>query len=322
VSAMPPEERQTHASHMGRLRTLEQLGLAKERQTGVWQIAPDMESTLRSLGNRGDIIKTMHSALREAGIDRPGGSYSVFDKAKPNNRIVGRVAGIGLTDEINDRHYLVIDALDGKVHFADVGHVNPEFVPEKGMIVAIVNGAGKNTDKLSTRLRILSYFNLEKLISAEGATWLDKELLSRAPERIAQDGFGAETRIAIVRRRQWFIAQDFGACDAASIFRPQPRMLDHLRQRDLKQTSEVISKELGLVPTHVAEDERIVGTFSRSINIASGKYVVIQKAKEFTLVPWRPELEQSRGKLVSGTAGSKGINWDWNRARGRDFGFD
>ncbi|MEQ1524152.1 MAG: DUF3363 domain-containing protein, partial [Aestuariivirga sp.] len=166
VSAMPPEERQTHASHMGRLRKLEELGLAKERQTGVWQIAPDMEATLRSLGNRGDIIKTMHRALREAGIDRSGGSYSVFDTAKPSNRVVGRVAGIGLIDEINDRHFVVIDGVDGKVHYVDVGHLNPEFVPEKGMIVAVDNLATQVEDQRRTRLRILTYLNLEKLIEA------------------------------------------------------------------------------------------------------------------------------------------------------------
>ena len=116
---------------MGRLRKLEELGLAQERQTGVWEITSDMEAKLKSLGNRGDIIKRMHRALRESKIDRPGGNYSVFDTAKPNNRIMGRLAGIGLTDEINDRHYLVIDATDGKVHYADVGHLRPELVPEK-----------------------------------------------------------------------------------------------------------------------------------------------------------------------------------------------
>lgn len=321
VSAMPPEERQTHASHMGRLRKLEELGLAKERQTGVWQITPDLESTLRSLGNRGDIIKTMHRALREAGIDRPGGSYSVFDTAKSNNRIVGRVAGIGLTDEINDRHYLVVDALDGKVHYVDVGHVHPEFVPEKGMIVAIVNRAGDDTDKLRTQLRILSYLNLEKLISSEGATWLDKELLSRAPERIAQAGFGAETGIAIVRRRQWLIARGLGTTDVASIFRPQPRLLDHLRQRDLQQAAQTVSKELGLVHLHLVEGERVVGTFNRLVDLASGKYAVIQNSKEFTLVPWRPELEAFRGKPLSGTASSHGITWDWNMKQQQGLGF-
>ncbi|MBZ0261412.1 MAG: DUF3363 domain-containing protein [Hyphomicrobiales bacterium] len=320
VSAMPPEERQTHASHMGRLRKLRELGLAKERQTGVWEIAPGTETNLRSLGNRGDIIKTMHRALREAGIDRPGGSYSVFDTAKPNNRIVGRVAGIGLIDEINDRHYIVVDGIDGKIRYADVGHLRPEFVPDKGMIVAIENRSRDESDKLRTRLRILSYLSLEKLSNAEGATWLDKELLSRTPEKLAQTGFGADTVNALVRRRQWLLAQGLGAVDSANTFLPQPRMLDQLRQRDLRQAGQILSKELGLTMAQFVEGERIDGTFSRSIDLPSGKYAVIQKSMDFTLVPWRPELESFRGMRLSGTTSGQGISWDWSRRRQIDSG--
>jgi type IV secretory pathway VirD2 relaxase len=320
VSAMPPEDRATHASHMGRLKKLQNLGLAQERQTGVWQIASEMEAKLRSLGQRGDIIKTMHRSLREAGIDRPGGSFAMFDIAKPNNRIVGRVAGLGLTDEINDRHYIIVDGVDGKVHYADVGHVRPEFVPDKGMIVAIENGASDIGDKQRARLRILSHQNLEKLAGAESATWLDKELIGKSPERLVQAGFGSEVGTAIARRRQWLVSQGLGTMNSSDGFQPQPKMLEQLRQRDLRQAGQVLAKELGLSNTQVMEGERIDGTFSRSINLASGKYAVIQKSKEFTLVPWRPEMELFRGKTLNGTAGSQGINWDWNAGRSRGLG--
>jgi type IV secretory pathway VirD2 relaxase len=320
VSAMPPEDRTTHASHMGRLKKLQNLGLAQERQTGVWQIATDMEAKLRSLGQRGDIIKTMHRSLREAGIDRPGGSFAMFDPAKPNNRIVGRVAGLGLTDEINDRHYVIVDGVDGKVHYADVGHVRPEFVPDKGMIVAIENSARDGGDKQRTRLRILSYLNLEKLAGAEGATWLDKELIGKSPERLIQTGFGSDVGASIVRRRQWLTSQGLGTMNPSEGFQPRPKMLEQLRQRDLRQAGQILAKELGLPNAQVMEGERIDGTFTRSVNLASGKYALIQKSKEFTLVPWRPEMEQFRGKTLNGTAGSQGINWDWNAGRSRGLG--
>ena len=320
ISAMPPVDRATHASHMGRLKKLKNLGLALERQTGVWQISPDVEVKLKSLGQRGDIIKTMHRVMRETGIDRPGGSFAMFDATKANNRIVGRVAGLGLTDEINDRHYIVIDGVDGKVHYADVGHVRPEFVPDKGMIVAIENSTSEGSDKQRTRLRILSYLNLEKLVDADGATWLDKELLGKSREQLAEQGFGSEVVAAVARRQQWLVTQGLGTINSANTFQPQPRMLEQLRQRDLQQASQILSKELGLNNAQLAEGERIDGNFSRSIKLASGKYAVIQKSKEFTLVPWRPELEQFRGKVLSGTATSQGINWNWNMKRGQGLG--
>jgi type IV secretory pathway VirD2 relaxase len=320
ISAMPPEDRATHASHMGRLKKLQNLGLALERQTGVWQISPDIEVKLRSLGQRGDIVKTMHRAMREAGMDRPAGSFAMFDTAKTGNRIVGRVAGLGLTDEINDRHYIVVDATDGKVHYADVGHLRPEFVPDKGMIVAIENNAIEGGEKQRFRIRVLSYLNLEKLVDVQGATWLDKELIGKSQERLAQTGFGNEASAAIAQRRQWLVRQGLGTSDSANTFQPQPRMLEQLRRRDLRQASQILSSELGLANTQLGEGDRIDGTFSRSVNLASGKYAVIQKSKEFTLVPWRPELEQFRGKLLSGTTSSQGINWDWNAKRGQGLG--
>jgi hypothetical protein len=296
------------------------LGLAQERQTGVWQIASEMEAKLRSLGQRGDIIKTMHRSLRDAGIVRPGGSFAMFDTTKPNSRIVGRVAGLGLTDEINDRHYIIVDGVDGKVHYADVGHLRPEFVPDKGMIVAIENNASDGGDKQRTRLRILSYLNLEKLAGAEGATWLDKELIGNSPERLIQTGFGSEVGSAIARRRQWLVSQGLGTMNSTNAFQPQAKILEQLRQRDLQQAGQVLAKELGLSNAQVMEGERIDGTFSRAVNLASGKYAVIQKSKEFTLVPWRLEMEQFRGKALSGTSSGQGINWDWNAGRNRGLG--
>ena len=181
INAVPPSDRQTHAAHMGRLRKLEDLGLVRERQTGVWEIKTDVEAKLRSLGLRGDIIKTMHRDLKQAKIDRASGNFAVFDTERPNNHIVGRVAGVGLTDEINDKHYVVVDGIDGKVYHADIGYVPPELVPERGMIVSVENTQAGEAERQRTNLRILSYINLGRLVEAEGATWLDKELLSPRP---------------------------------------------------------------------------------------------------------------------------------------------
>jgi hypothetical protein len=145
-------------------------------------------------------------------------------------------------------------------------------------------------------------------------------LLGKSQERLAQQGFGNEVAAVITRRRQWLVTQGLGTINSANTFQPQPRMLEQLRQRDLQQVSQVLSKELGLAHAQLAEGERIEGTFNRSLNLPSGKYAVIQKSKEFTLVPWRPELEQFRGKPLSGTASSQGINWDWNVKRGQGLG--
>jgi type IV secretory pathway VirD2 relaxase len=134
VSAMPTADTMTHAAQMRRLRKLQSYGLAQEKQTGVWELSPNTETRLKALGQRQDIINTMHRAMRESGIDRPAGSYSIFHGEKP---VVGKVAAVGLADELSDRRYVVIDGTDGRVHYADLGNVKPDLLPERGMIAAL-----------------------------------------------------------------------------------------------------------------------------------------------------------------------------------------
>src|SRR3546814_17483382 len=60
-----------HASLIGRLRTLSRLGLAVEGKNGRWTLDRELESRLRRMGERGDIIRTLNSAVSREGIQRP-----------------------------------------------------------------------------------------------------------------------------------------------------------------------------------------------------------------------------------------------------------
>ncbi|WP_369818207.1 DUF3363 domain-containing protein [Novosphingobium sp. ST904] len=48
----------------------------------------------------------------------------------------------------------------------------------------------------------------------------------------------------------------------------------------------------------------------------SGKHALIERSRDFTLVPWRPSLEKQVGKTVSGLMRTDGINWTIGRGRG------
>ncbi len=101
---------------IGRLQRLQRLGLADEVPSGTWAIHADAEKTLRALGERGDMIRTMQRAMsgqpRELAVFEPGQNADGSGRT-----IIGRVAGKGLADELHDRGYLVIDGVDGKVHY-------------------------------------------------------------------------------------------------------------------------------------------------------------------------------------------------------------
>src|SRR5690606_748184 len=48
---------------IGRLQRLQRMGLADETQPGTWAVQADAEKTLRALGERGDIIRTLQRAM-------------------------------------------------------------------------------------------------------------------------------------------------------------------------------------------------------------------------------------------------------------------
>ena len=107
-----PRLQQQRQMLTGRLQHLQRMGLATEQRPGVWAIHTEAEPTLRAMGERGDIVRTMQRAMggkqRELALFQPGeGGYTV----------VGRVAGKGLADELNDKGYLIVDGVDGKAHY-------------------------------------------------------------------------------------------------------------------------------------------------------------------------------------------------------------
>ena len=109
--AAPRLQRQRQAL-IGRLQRLQRMGLATEQQPGVWAIHAEAEPTLRTMGERGDIIRTIQRAM--SGKQR---DLSVFQPDEDGRAIVGRVIGKGLADELYDQGYLVIDGIDGRAHY-------------------------------------------------------------------------------------------------------------------------------------------------------------------------------------------------------------
>lgn len=307
VSALPPSDPETHSAYMGRLRKLEKLGLATERRTGVWDVSEEAELKLKQLGSRDDIIKTMHRVLREAGIDRPAGGFAVFGAASARLRIVGRVVGLGLSDELRDKHFLVVDGIDGRVHYADAGHIPPELVPEKGMIVSIEGMDSDSEQENRARVRILSYLPLEKLIDANGATWLDKQIVSMRREAARSENFGVEVEAALTRRRQWLISQGLAMSTERGVFQAVPSLLSKLRDQEVNQTGILLAKKLGLVFHEFAEGERVSGTYRESVDLASGRFAVIEKAREFSLIPWQTIDREIMVKKREAVGGSREV---------------
>jgi type IV secretory pathway VirD2 relaxase len=164
------------------------------------------------------------------------------------------------------------------------------------------------------RIETLSSLPIEQQVTAEGATWLDRELVRAEDTEIRDAGFGHETREAMARRRQWLIAQGFARDEDGRTAYPTG-MVAELQRRELAKAGAQIATDRRLPYIEAEKGDRITGIYKRRIDLASGRFAVIENSREFTLVPWRSVLKQSIGKEVSGVVRGDTISWTLGRQR-------
>ncbi|WP_422067285.1 relaxase/mobilization nuclease RlxS [Sphingobium yanoikuyae] len=374
----------------GRLRKLKAMDLADDVGGGRYRLAERLEETLRRMGERGDIIRLMQRELTARRLDRAGVEQVVSpDLREP---IVGRVIQRGFSDEHRDRHYLMVDGVDGRVHYVDIGRgdATPS-VPEGSTVrvapsrmeatqadrtvdaVARAHGgrysidlhlrhdpnaseafatshvrrleamrrAGAGPERLAdgswmipadhlaraeayaqrqqrdrpVMLSVLSQSPVAELAGKDAPTWLDREIAEGGHAAVRDVGYGREVRTALVARRRWLIEQQL-ADGERSAFRYRDGALDTLRRRELQGVGDRLGEELGKRFAQARNGERIEGRITRRIDVESGSFAVVERSRDFTLVPWRDVLERNIGKAASGIVRTDGISWQFERGRG------
>lgn len=126
----------------GRLQHLVTMELAKPIGRDTWSLYPDFDTTLRAMGERGDIIRTMQRAL--TGRDR---EFAIFDASRQASQVIGRIAASGLADELHDRGYLIVDGLDGRAHYVALAAGSDIADYPRGGIVEVRPTSARDIDK-------------------------------------------------------------------------------------------------------------------------------------------------------------------------------
>ena len=377
----------------GRLQKLASMGLADNVGGGRWQLAEDLEGTLRALGERGDIIRTMQRELTARNLQRPWIGRSLFGAGEIDPEpIIGRVIARGLADEHRDRHYLLVDGIDGHAHYVDIGRGDVVAPISEGAIVrvsarslevrdadrivaevAAANGGQYSADlhlrhdpsatqafaethvrRLEAMRRAgagverepdgtwtipedhvdrvaayearrhrdrpvevetLSTRPLDELREADAATWIDRELASQSPLPIRDAGFGRDVRAAMAGRQQWLVEQRLADINGDRV-RLRANAIMMLQRRELLRVGDELAGELGKPFVEMRAGNAIEGRLLRHVDLASGRFAVVEKSREFTLVPWRPVLDRQIGRPVSAVMRSDGVSWSFGRGRG------
>lgn len=307
-----PDEYQ--ALKIGRLRKLETLGLAEQVGPGQWSISHDAEATLRQLGERGDIIKRMHRALTEKGIDRGAAGY-VLAAESVDTPVIGRLVERGLDDELKGTAYAVVDGVDGRTHHIKLPDLNAAGDSAPGSIVELRsfdNARGQRRVAIAVR----SDLDLQAQISASGATWLDRQAVARERIDVSSGGFGAEVREAMDRRAERLLQEGLAERQGRRIVFNR-NLIDTLRRRELDALGGKLAAETGLPFNRAAGGDYVSGIYRQRLALASGRFAMIDDGLGFQLVPWSPSLEKNLGRHVSGVArGDGGVDWSFGRTRG------
>ena len=106
--------RERRTQEMARLKFLTRMGLAHKIDSASWQLAPNLERTLRERQLAIDIIKS-RARHRDQIFDKR--APLAVTRLAPGQELTGRVVGTGLENEERDRRYLMLEGTDGKLHY-------------------------------------------------------------------------------------------------------------------------------------------------------------------------------------------------------------
>ena len=370
---------------VGRLQQLQRMGLATETQPGTWAVHAEAEPTLRAMGERGDIIRTMQRAMGGQRRD-----LAVFQSGEDGHSVIGRVAGKGLADELYDRGYLVVDGIDGKAHYvalppkteleqypmgavvevkgsADVRTADKTIaaLATDGLYrtdhhLAIAQGQAKEgrdpQEVVATHVRRLealrrasivervaeglwkvpgdlpeqgrqydaqrlsglaverkSHLSIERQARVIGATWLDQQLIGGG-KGLGDLGFGSEVKDALQKRADFLTEQGLAERRGQRVILAR-NLLGTLRNRELAQAAKSIAADTGLEHRPVADGQRVAGIYRRSIMLASGRYAMLDDGMGFSLVPWKPVIEQRLGQQLAAAVRGGSVSWMIGRQR-------
>ena len=297
---------------IGRMRTLERLGLAAPAGPARWVLAPDTEQRLRALGERGDIIKRLHKTLARHGASRKPSSWALEGESH-GEPIIGRLLARGLDDELRGTGFAVVDGIDGRVHHLRLPDIEMAGDGPIGGIVELrrfEDAKGRQRIALAVR----SDLNLDQQVAADGATWLDRKLVAREGVELSRGGFGAEVRVALDRRIDALAEQGLAHRDGDKVTIGR-NLIGTLRGRELDAVAQRLASETGLAHLPAEHGEHVTGTYRRRLSLASGRFAMIDNGLGFQLVPWIPSLERELGRQVNGIAGPGGVEWGFGRKR-------
>ncbi len=371
-----PRGRFEEALLRARLRHLEVLGLAEPAGMNAWALKPDWETTLKALGQRGDILKALVAKNRD---HMPDQNLRRFEPgARGQETLLGSVVASVPEDELRDRRSLVVEDFHGTRWIVDIGLREPGAIPPDGAVVEITSrpprlreidasilsiaerSGGLYSDALHIdvdptatpawrqghlrrlealrragilertgdgvwhvpqdyagravgydaarmgrlEVQVRSWLSLKEQARHAGLTWLDTGNANKPGDRLTT---ARQARLAFLGEKGWL---EGGVAEADQSLR------DRLRVMEWRRTVSLLTTSNGRAAVELVPGDRFEGRFEKAIDLGQGRFALVGNAKEFALVPWRPEMERHRGRDMAFKRTVSGVSWTIGIERG------
>jgi type IV secretory pathway VirD2 relaxase len=159
-----------------------------------------------------------------------------------------------------------------------------------------------------------SHLSIEDQTRALGATWLDQQLMGGVTD-MGGSGFAGDVQEALRQRGEFLVAQGLAERRAQGLVFAR-NLLATLRNREVESTARGIALETGLTYRPTADGERVTGIYRRSLQLASGRFAMLDDGIGFSLVPWKPVIEQRLGQSLTAVIRANGVSWEFGRQLG------
>ena len=202
-----------------------------------------------------------------------------------------------------------------------------EALRRAGIVERVAEGLWKVPDDLAERGRqydaqrlggvaveLKSHLSIERQARVIGATWLDQQLIGGG-SGLGDLGFGGEAKQAMQQRTDFLAEQGLAERRGQRVILAR-NLLAMLRSRDVAHAAKDLAAETGLEHRPVADGQRVAGIYRRSVMLASGRYAMLDDGMGFSLVPWRPVIEQRLGMPISAQVHDGRVSWQIRRQQG------
>lgn len=364
-----------------RLRFLKTLDLAARHENGSWAMQDGWQDTLRALGRRGDMVRSLANLEgRKIDASRLHALSRDLDAA---GEILGRLATTLPGDELRNGTTALIEGLDGRVWSIEMTEQEAVQLPKAGGIVSVgrktiepkpadrtiaaiaKQNGGEYSEELhqaadptsssafrlahkrrlealrrlsiverrsdgswsipadlrkraldadarqrSFSINVRSWLQVEALVEREAETWLDG-IDSQDIEAWRGD-FAREVRSAVQARSAWLGREghEFG---------PDGRLsgdaIVRLRRVEMEKMIAAEETRQGKAFVPLGSQRGFQGVYTRNVDLAQGRFAVVEGTDGFALAAWSKRNALWRGKeLVLERSGS---SVQWRLAKGR-----